>query len=59
MVEPVAETLNNVEFTPAPVVEPIANRVVFVSPLFACTESLENGLVEPTPTKPELFIVIS
>lgn len=48
---PWALTIKSVEVADA-VEEPIAKSVVFVSPLFAWIESLENGEVEPTPTLP-------
>ena len=35
-----------------PVEEATSNKRRFVSPLFACIQSFENGEVEPTPTLP-------
>ena len=34
--------------------EPIAKRVAFVAPLFACTERSAKGLVVPTPKVPDV-----
>lgn len=52
VVVPVLLTLKSVvvEFA---VEEPIANRILLVSPLLACTESRAKGDVEPTPNCPE------
>ena len=48
---PVFEIENNVEVAEA-VEEPIAKRVVAVSPLLACTESFAKGVVVPMPAFP-------
>jgi hypothetical protein len=47
----VLEILKRVEVAEA-VEEPMAKRVVAVSPLLALMESFANGVVEPTPTLP-------
>src|ERR1044072_416144 len=51
VVEPMFEMLNSVVVAEA-VDEPIANSVVLVSPLLACTARRAYGLVEPTPNLP-------
>src|SRR3989344_2344595 len=48
---PVLVTENRVEVAEA-VEEATAKRVVLVSPLLACTESLAKGVVVPMPTLP-------
>lgn len=49
VIAPTLFTLKSVVFVLA-VEEPIAKRVRFVSPVFACIEKLANGDVVPTPT---------
>ena len=51
MVEPVLETEKSVVVALA-VEEPIAKRILFVSPLLAWTESFANGVEVPTPNFP-------
>lgn len=51
VVVPVFETLKSVVVAFA-VDEAMANSVVLVAPLFACTESCANGVEVPTPNVP-------
>lgn len=53
VVEPVLEMEKSVEVAET-VDEPIAKRVVAVSPLLVCIANLEKGLEVPMPKEPEV-----